>query len=203
MFIELAIRILAEIVKKIGLLGIFFTMALESMAIPIPSEVVMPLASFTLCHTIYDVIFISLLASLANLVGSTAAYYIGLLKGSDFFKKYGKYFLIKEKELTKAEEIFRNHGRIIVLFSRMMPAIRTFISIPAGTFKMNYLVFATYTVLGSILWNLALAYLGFVLRENWILILNYSRYLDIVALLVIVISIAYIRLKGNNVSKRP
>lgn len=112
-------------------------------------------------------------ATFGNLLGSIILYHIGIFGGRPIVVKYGKYLFVSERELYKAEEWFRTRGDITILIGRMMPAVRTVISLPAGMFKMNIVKFVVFTVLGSMPWNIALTYLGYFLGMNWTIILSY------------------------------
>ena len=153
--------------------GVFIAMVMESACLPIPSEVVMPLAGFVLCHDAHDVLKATLLASIANLIGSWIAYAMGLYGGRPLIRRYGRYLLIREKEIRMAENFFAKHGEIAVLVARVMPAIRTVIGFPAGLFKMDLAKFSIYTLIGSIPWNFMLTYLGFILKERWYIVEEY------------------------------
>jgi len=188
--------LLVRIVRKYSWIGVFISMIMESACLPIPSEIVMPLTGFTLCTNINSIIIAALIASIANLIGSWIAYLVGYWGGRKIILKYGKYFLIRRKEYLKAEELFERHGAIVILIGRMLPVIRTIISLPAGIFSINPTKFTTYTLIGSIPWNLALTYLGYLLGENWHLIADYVSYLDYIVIIALIILIIYI-LKRN------
>ncbi len=188
--------LLVRIVRKYSWIGVFISMIMESACLPIPSEIVMPLTGFALCTNINSIIIAALIASIANLIGSWIAYLVGYWGGRKLILKYGKYFLIRRKEYLKAEELFERHGAIVILIGRMLPVIRTIISLPAGIFSINPTKFTTYTLIGSIPWNLALTYLGYLLGENWHLIADYVSYLDYIVIIALIILIIYI-LKRN------
>ncbi|MCS7386018.1 MAG: DedA family protein [archaeon GB-1867-005] len=188
--------LLVRIVRKYSWIGVFISMIMESACLPIPSEIVMPLTGFALCTNINSIIIAALIASIANLIGSWIAYLVGYWGGRKIILKYGKYFLIRRKEYLKAEELFERHGAIVILIGRMLPVIRTIISLPAGIFSINPTKFTTYTLIGSIPWNLALTYLGYLLGENWHLIADYVSYLDYIVIIALIILIIYI-LKRN------
>lgn len=192
-------NILVWFIKTYGLLGIMITMMLESALVPLPSEVVMPFAGFVSWSEGSWIFFWQsvVAATIGNLLGSVILYYIGLLGGRPLVVKYGKYLLVGKKELYNAEEWFRKRGDITIFVGRMMPAVRTVISLPAGMFKMNIAKFIVFTTAGSIPWNVTLAYLGYVLGMNWTIILHYSTYVDalgILALLIFVVAM-YIKIK--------
>lgn len=196
---EVMINIVSWIIREMSWIGVFIAMVLESACLPIPSEIVMPLAGFVLCQDITSVIFMSLNGALANLIGSWIAYTIGRYYGEAFVTKlmanYGKYLLIGKHEYGRAKEFFVKYGTQAVFFGRMLPVIRTFISLPAGIFSIDPLKFTLYTIIGSIPWNLALTYAGYILGENWYLIEKYLYYLDIAIITVLSASFIYLLLR--------
>lgn len=178
-------------IGALGYPGILFFMALESAALPVPSEIVMPFSGYLVYLGKFDMPTVVLMGTLGNLVGSIAAYYVGLLGGRPFIKRYGKYFLIHEKKLALAEKFFREHGDKAVLISRLLPVVRTFISIPAGIGRMGMRRFVIFTTIGSVPWSLLLAYLGFVLGPNWKDMIGFFNQLDILIILAIIMVSAY------------
>lgn len=160
-------------IAQYELLGIFITMALESACIPIPSEVVMPFAGHLVAKGSLGMAEAALTASAANLVGSWIAYFVGRFGGRKFIHRYGRYIMLSQRHLVWAERWFEKKGEVTVFISRMLPGVRTFISLPAGVAKMNFPRFSLYSFLGSVPWNFALVYLGFVFSDNWELLQNY------------------------------
>jgi len=153
--------------SRLGLLAVYITMTLESACIPIPSEVVMPYAGSLVAKGKFTLWQAGLTGSLANLTGSVLAYAVGRYGGRGFIEKYGKYIFLSRKHLDTADRWFSKHGEVTVLTARMLPGVRTFISLPAGITKMNFLRFAVYSFLGALPWNLALVYVGVVFTDNW------------------------------------
>lgn len=150
-----------------GLVAIFISQTLESMCIPIPSEVVVPYGGFLAAQGHVALWQVVVVATAANLLGSTIAYAAGRYGGRAIFLRYGKYVLMSEHHLELADRWFERRGETTVFLTRMMPGVRTFISVPAGVSRMPYLRFAVYSALGAIPWNAALAYLGWVFGSNW------------------------------------
>ncbi len=150
-----------------GLVAIFVTMALESACVPIPSEVVVPYGGFLAAQGHTQLWMVVLVATVANLVGSTVAYAAGRYGGRSLVLRYGRYVLMSPHHLDVADHWFQRRGQLTVFLTRMMPGVRTFISVPAGVARMPYGRFALYSFLGALPWNLALAYLGWVFGENW------------------------------------
>ncbi|MEM3833126.1 MAG: DedA family protein [Thermoprotei archaeon] len=191
--------IIISFIETYGLLGIMITMTLESALVPLPSEVIMPFAGFVSWSKGSWLFFWQsvIVATFGNLLGSTILYYIGALGGRPLIIKYSKYLLISERELRNAEEWFQKKGEITILIGRMLPAVRTVISLPAGIFRMDIIKFVAFTVIGSIPWNIILTYFGYILGVHWMTILNYSVYIDIMGILalIVLITIMFIRNK--------
>lgn len=176
-------HLITNSISSWGYLGVFILMTLESALIPIPSEVTMPFAGFLVGLGKLNFWLIVIIGSLANLFGSLLAYALGYWGQERFVrqlvKKYGKYLLITYDEVETAERWFRQRGELIAFGSRLMPVVRTFISLPAGFSQMNVIKFSIYTFLGAFIWSGVLAYLGVILGENWNLLEVYFRKFDI------------------------
>lgn len=146
-------------------------MTAESALIPIPSEVTMTFAGFLASTGRFNLILVIFVGALANLVGSILAYWLGYWGEEtvirDLIKKYGKFLLITEDEYDRAEKWFRKYGESITFFSRILPVVRTFISLPAGIAEMNFWRFSIFTFIGSLIWSAFLTYIGFALGKNW------------------------------------
>ena len=140
----------------------------------------------------YDYFGITLVATVANLFGSLIAYTVGSVGGRPLLEKYGKYVLISHSKLDLADKWFEKYGYEAVLISRLLPLIRTFISLPAGIANMDIKKFVIYTFLGSLPWCFALGYLGFLLGPQWEVIRNYFHILDILVGIGIVALIIYL-----------
>ncbi len=151
-----------------GYLGIILAMALESCCIPLPSEIVMPLAGYFVATSAatatgrLSLIGVSLAGALGCLLGSAVAYGIGASGGRPLLLRYGKYILISKADSDRADRWFAKYGSPVAFFSRLLPVIRTYISLPAGVSRMNFGKFMLYTFLGSLPWSFALAYVGYV-----------------------------------------
>ena len=186
------VEFITQLISSWGYAGIFVMMTLESALIPIPSEVVIPFAGFLAYMGEMNVWLIVLVSSLANLTGSIIAYYIGKYLGRGFVERYGKYVLLNLGHLELIERWFSKYGNLTVLFSRMLPLIRTYNALPAGMGKMNFPKFCLYTFIGSIPWNTALVFVGYVLKQNWNLLEKYSLYIDILAVFAAAAVIYYL-----------
>jgi membrane protein DedA with SNARE-associated domain len=173
-------------ISGLGYPGIFLLMILESALIPIPSEIIMPFSGFLVSNGTFDPISVVFAGTFGNLVGSILTYYLGIKAGRAFILKYGKYILFKKSHLEFTEELFEKYGDKISFFCRLLPAVRTYISLPCGVGKANFVKFSIYTFLGSLIWNSMLTYVGILFGNNWKNIDKYAIYLDIVAACVIV-----------------
>jgi len=145
----------------------FALMAIQSACIPIPSEVIMPLAGAALAHGQAQLILLATLASLASNLGSIPAYWVGARGGRPMVERYGRWLLLSRRDLSRVDHFFQSYGSITVLIGRMLPIIRTFIAFPAGIAKMNQVRFHIYTFVGSWPWCYALAYIGMTLGERF------------------------------------
>jgi membrane protein DedA with SNARE-associated domain len=143
--------------------GVVIMMAIESACIPLPSEVIMPLAGQYLINgpgDLWGVFLAGFYGALGCTIGSIVAYWVGALGGRPIIEKYGKYVLINKHHLHTADRWFEKYGEATAFFSRLLPVIRTFISFPAGVARMNFGKFVIYTFLGSFPWSAGLAWAG-------------------------------------------
>lgn len=175
------------LVEKFGYAGIFVTMALESAAIPIPSEVVVPLGGFGAATGVMNFWLVAIVATLANLAGSLALYVFGSFGGRPILERYGKYFLIHRDDLSKMDDWLARHGAAAVFFSRLLPGVRTFGSLVFGAGKVRLWTFSVLTLVGSFIWNLVLAYAGFALGANWSSLRGYFEKFEIVIVVAAII----------------
>src|SRR3989344_8460431 len=184
-----------------GYFSIFILMAMESALIPIPSEIIMPFSGFLVFEEKFSLWAVVFWGTFGNLIGSIAAYLLGIYGGRPLIEKYGKYILISRHELDVADRWFQKYGGLSVFFSRMLPAVRTFISLPAGIARMPFLKFCLYTTLGSLPWSFALTYAGVVSGGNWHILEPYFRKFDwAIGILGILFLIWFIYYKIKNKS---
>ena len=192
------IEFIVSTISGYGYIGIFLLMIAESALIPIPSEVVMPFSGYLVSSGKFNAAYVIIAGSIGNLIGSLIAYYIGFRLGREFILRYGKYILLRKNHLELTESYFKKYGDRSTLISRMLPAVRTYISLPAGVAKMNLKKFSTYTLIGSIIWNSALTFIGMQLGQQWKNILHYSNYFDgIVVIGVIVAIVLFFKSRKN------
>src|SRR5215217_6223846 len=181
-----------------GVPAVFVLMMLESMGILIPSEAISPFAGFLVSEGKMGFPAAVTAGVLGNLVGSWIAYAIGLRGGRELWFRYGKYVGVPAHHLAVAEKWFDRYGELTVFISRCLPVVRTFISFPAGTARMNFVKFTIYTLLGCIPWVFALTYFGYLLGENWERVGSFLHYLDYAVALAFVAGAVYLFLRWRS-----
>jgi membrane protein DedA with SNARE-associated domain len=189
--VEPIVDVATEFIGSAGEAAVFLLMVLESACIPIPSEAIMLFAGFSVSKGELSLFGIVAAGVLGNLVGSWIAYAVGYYGRIDLLEK-NKLIHISPKHLKWADDWFARYGNATVFFSRMLPIIRTFISLPAGVAKMPFWRFSAYTLLGSIPWVLMLAIVGEKVGDNWEDWRHKLGYLDYVVVLAIVAGIVYL-----------
>lgn len=205
MVVETLSTWIVQTISFIGHPGLFILMALESTLAPVPSEIVMPFAGFLISEGRFTLLGVALTSTLGSVAGSLAGYALGMHGGHRIVKRYGKYLLVDENHLLRTEHWFKKHGEKTIFISRFLPVVRHLISIPAGIGKMNKKHFVFYTAAGALLWNSFLAYLGIILKNNWELVHQYSKPIDITLLALIVLATltyTYLHLRRNHAEKK-
>lgn len=181
--LEIVVFWVMGIISDLGYPGIFFLMALESALIPIPSEVIMPFSGFLVSEGRFSLTLVVLAGAAGNLVGSWVAYAIGYYGEKAVVRKlvgkYGKFILLTEEEFESSLKLFNKYGQWIATIARVLPAIRTVISLPAGIAKLSFWKFSALTFFGSLIWSYFLAFVGVKLGENWEIIRPYFRKFDV------------------------
>jgi len=164
-------------------------MALQTVAVPIPSEVILPFAGFLAFTGRFNIWLIALIGAIGSCAGSSIAYYIGYKGGRPLVERYGKYVLISHQDLNLAEKFFNRFGSVAVFFGQLLPIVRTFIGFVAGLAKENYKKFLLSVSVGSFIWSLVLAYIGKQLGANWGTLRDRFHNLDLLIVVVIVLGI--------------
>jgi membrane protein DedA with SNARE-associated domain len=164
---EKIIALLVSLIASGGYASVVVLMAVQSACIPIPSEVIMPLAGYALAHSQMQLILLATVASLASNLGSIPAYWVGAKGGRPMVERYGSWLLLSRRDLDRVDRFFARYGSMAVLVGRMLPIVRTFIAFPAGVAKMNQVRFHIYTFVGSWPWCYVLAYVGMRLGASW------------------------------------
>jgi membrane protein DedA with SNARE-associated domain len=191
-------NVITSVYMQTSLVGIVLAMAMESCCIPLPSEIVMPLAGVMLVtgkllggiNPLLGLILVALAGSLGCLVGSIAAYGIGYTGGRPLMLKYGRYVLISQHDAERADAFFKKYGSATAFFSRLLPVVRTYISLPAGITRMPLVTFCVYTLLGSFPWCLLLAYIGTLIGGNLTTLGPVFHSLDLVIMVVVIALVA-------------
>ncbi len=203
---------LAELIQNIILTfnypGIFGITFIETVFPPIPSELVMPFAGFEVAAGQLNLIGVLLAGTLGSTLGALVLYYIGAWADEriirSFVRRYGRWFLLSEDDIDRALKVFGRYGEAVIFFGRMMPIIRSLISIPAGMNRMPLPRFLLFTALGTGAWIAFLTIAGVVLGENWQQILDViDRYEDIIIIGLVIVLIVFVvwklraRLRGS------
>ena len=189
--IETILSLAVKYMTAMGLWGIGLGMAVESACIPLPSEIILPLGGYLVYLGKVSFWGAVLAGTIGGTGGSILAYFIGLKGGRPLLKKYGKYIFFSEKEFAVADRWFSKHGEATVFWTRLMPVVRTFISLPAGIARMNFPKFVIFTFAGSLPWSIFLVYVGFKMGEKWNTLKPYFHKADIVVIVAVVVLIIY------------
>jgi membrane protein DedA with SNARE-associated domain len=195
--ITLLSRFVINTISSLGYTGILVTMAIESACIPLPSEIIMPLAGWLLVAEKdlgwWGIVQASFWGAVGNVIGSAIAYGVGMWGGRPLIERYGRYILITRKDLDRAERWFNERGEVVVFVSRVLPVVRTFISLPAGIARMPFLRFCVYTFVGAFIWCVPLTWVGYHWGPKWEDFREKARFLDYpIAALVIALVVLYI-----------
>ncbi len=184
--------------SHLGYFGIVLAMALESCCIPLPSEIVMPLAGYYVLRAQHDthlaqfsLVGVAVAGAIGCVVGSVVAYGIGAAGGRPLLLKYGKYVLISHADSDRADRWFAKYGAPVAFFSRLLPVIRTYISLPAGIARMNFWQFVLFTLLGSLPWTFLLAVVGYNLGDRIVQLSTLFHGADFIILGLLVLAVAY------------
>ena len=186
-------------IASLGYGGVFLLMAIESACIPLPSEVTMPFAGYLASTGRFSLQLAAIAGAIGCLAGSYVAYFIGAGGGRRFLERYGRWVLIAPHELAIADHFFDRWGSPAVFFSRLLPVVRTFIALPAGVARMRLLPFTIYTLIGSYIWCLGLAWAGMKMGQHWSAIGPYFHRFDTAIAIAIAVGAAFVlyqRLRG-------
>src|SRR5919107_97577 len=200
------VQLAVDVVDKLGLAGVFVLMVLESACIPVPSEATMLFAGFNVSDGEYSLFAAVAVGSAANLAGSWIAWWIGRIGRVDLLEKHGRKLHVKKSHLDWADRWFERHGDATVFFTRMLPIIRTFISLPAGVARMPFWRFSVLSLAGCIPWVLMLTVIGREAGDRWEDWKDNLHYVDYAVVAAIVIGVAYLlirRRRGGPRRNRP
>ncbi len=192
--IEFLGTIATTIISSLGYPGVALAMAIESANIPLPSEIIMPFSGFLVSTGRFTLPGVILAGTIGGTLGSLASYALGFYGGEvvvrRLIKRWGKYLLIFEYELDEAMHWFKTHGQLVTFTARLLPVVRTFISLPAGMSRMDVKKFAFFAFLGTLIWTTPLAYLGKVLGDNWNTLGQYFHKFDLAIFVIGLMALA-------------
>jgi membrane protein DedA with SNARE-associated domain len=181
-----------DVIDKLGLPGVFVLMVLESACIPIPSEATFLFAGFNAAEGAYSVAAVVAVGTAANVVGSWIAYGIGYYGRVDLLEKHGRKIHLKPSHLAQADRYFEKYGSATVFFTRMLPIVRTFISLPAGVARMPFWRFTVLTTLGCVPWIFMLTYIGYQVGDRWESWKDSLHYIDYAVAAALVLGAIYL-----------
>ena len=176
-------------ISTLGLWGIGVMMAIESACIPLPSEIIMPFSGYLVSQGRFTLWETAVAGALGCVVGSALAYAIGRYGGRSFIWRYGRYVLISHHDIELADRWFAHYGQGAIFLSRLLPVVRTFISLPAGIAKMRFDLFLVWTFLGSLPWCYALSYIGLKMGEHWETLGAYFHRFDVAIGIILLIGL--------------
>jgi membrane protein DedA with SNARE-associated domain len=186
-----------NVVGDLGIAGIFALMIPESACIPIPSEATMLFAGFNVSNGRFTLLAAVAAGVAANVIGSWIAYAVGYYGRVELLERHGRKLHIKKEHIEWADRWFSQHGEATVFFARMLPIIRTFISLPAGAARMPFWRFTTFTLLGCIPWVFLLAFVGKQAGDNWVDWKDSLHYVDYAVLALIVVGVVYLIVRSR------
>ena len=183
--------IIVSFISGSGYLGVALLMAIESACIPLPSEIIMPFSGYLVSTGRFSLAGVAVAGAVGCNLGSIVAYFIGAVGGRPLAERYGHCVLVTRHDLELADRWFARYGDWAVFFSRLLPVIRTFIALPAGISRMNFLRFNIYTFLGSLPWCWLLAYAGMKLGQRWNILEPYFHRFDTIFVIVVVAGVVW------------
>ncbi|MGB9803025.1 DedA family protein [Desulfofundulus sp.] len=190
--LEIVARWVVGFISDLGYWGIAIGMAIESANIPLPSEVILPFGGYLVSTGRLDFFWAAMAGTIGGTVGSVISYFFGLRGGRPFLLRYGRYIGISHRHFELAERWFYHYGEATVFFTRLMPIVRTFISLPAGIAGMNFPRFVLYTFLGSLPWSFFLTFLGVKMGQHWQDLKYWFHRLDLVVAFILLVSVVYL-----------
>ncbi len=192
---EQFMQVFLEFIDVWGYLAVAVLMGLENACIPIPSELILGFGGYLIFAGKMSFVGALSAGMAGGIAGSIFAYYVGERGGRSFVDRYGKYFFIKKAHVDTAQDWFDKYGVKAVFFSRMLPIVRTFISLPAGFASVDIKKFLFYTIAGSLPWTALILYAGMTLGENWqvLMTIGHEASTVFIAVAVVIIAVLYIR----------
>ncbi|MBD2867978.1 DedA family protein [Paenibacillus arenilitoris] len=193
---------ITEIMEQYGYFGILFLIALENLFPPIPSEVILTFGGFMTINTSLTPVGVIVTATLGSVIGAIILYYVGKLLGVERLEKiidrWGRVLRVKKEDIRKADAWFEKYGYWAVFLCRMVPLIRSLISLPAGMSHMKFVPFLLFTTIGTLIWNSILVSVGAAVGDNWTEIVEFMDVYSniayaIIAICVVIVLFLYIR----------
>lgn len=186
-----------QFIEDWGYMAVIILMAAENACIPIPSELILGFAGYLVFAGKMTLTGATTAGMIGGMVGSIFAYYVGVKGGRPFVDNYGKYFFVKKSHVDLAQNWFDKYGYKAVFFSRLLPVVRTFISLPAGFARMNFFKFIVLTFVGSLPWTVFIIGCGMALGENWELLMAIGHQASLIFVIVsaLIIGFMYYRWK--------
>lgn len=176
---------IVHVISTLGYPGVALLMGIESAAIPLPSEIIMPFAGFLASEGRFNLFALAIAGGVGSAVGSALTYWIGKVGGRPLVERYGKYVLISAHDIEIADKFFARFGNISTFIGRLLPVVRTFISIPAGIAKVPFWPFVLYSFIGSAFWSYLLAYFGFKLGPAWMQLRERAHWVDTMIIILL------------------
>lgn len=193
--LESIANLIINLIGNFGYAGIIIAMAIESALIPLPSEIIMPFSGYLVSTGRFDLVLVGISGAVGNLIGSLIAYGLGYWGHERIVRKYirkwGKWILVTENELDQAEKLLHRYKDWVVVGSRLLPGVRTIISLPCGIAKLPLLRFSLLTFIGSFAWSIFLAWIGLTLGKNWHSIGPYFHKADAIVVIAIIAGVGF------------
>lgn len=193
--LEAVAQWIVQVIGSLGYPGIILTMAIESALIPLPSEIIMPFSGYLVSTGRFDLHLVAFAGALGNLLGSLVAYGIGYWGHERVVRKlvrrWGRWLLISESEVDLSEKLLHRHKDAVVLLSRVVPGVRTVISLPCGVAKLPLPRFIVLTFLGSLVWSYFLAWIGLIMGEHWKDLAPFFHKADALIVTVLLLGVGY------------
>lgn len=182
-----------HLLQRVGYPGIFLAMLIEGSGIPLPSEITMPFAGFLTVHGHFQVPWVIIVGTVGELCGACIGYAIGIFGGRPLLERYGRFVMISPRDVDRGSAWFDRFGPVVVFVARLLPAVRSYVSIPAGIAEMSLRPFLIFSLLGSLVWCTLLTILGRELGDHWQKISSATRPFDVpIVIGVLVLLAAYL-----------
>lgn len=178
-----------DFISSAGYLGVFVLMLVDSINVPLPSELILGFSGYLVTTGRFSLILAVLAATAGFTAGAAISYWIGLKGGRPIVRRWGKFLLITHRDLARADRLFKRYGNWIAFFSRMIPLLRTFISIPAGVTRMPFGPYIVFSALGSAVWSIVWIYLGKLVGQNYEQLAERFDWVKYVVVAVLAVSI--------------